>query len=43
MKTEVAEAEEETHVGVWSIRYMTFEAIEHRQKFTVQALELVTV
>lgn len=43
MKTEVAEAEEETHVGVWSTRYMTFEAIDHRPNFNVQASEWVTV
>lgn len=43
MKTEMAEAEEETHVDVWSVRYMAFEAIEHRQKVAVQASEWARV
>lgn len=39
----MSEAEEENHVGVWSVRYMTFEATERRQKVTVQVSEWVTV
>lgn len=43
MQTEMAEADETNHVGVWSARYMTFEAIEHRQKVAVQESEWDTV
>lgn len=42
MKTEMAMAKEERGVGVWSVRYMIFKAIEGRQKVVVQASEWVT-
>lgn len=43
MKTEMATAQEENHVGVWSLRYIAFEAIDCSQTVTAQASEWVTV